>query len=197
MRILAFSDLHRDRDQARRLVEMSAGADLVVAVGDFASFHKGLERILEVLRGIEAPTVFVPGNHETEPALREACDGWQSATVLHGETTTISGVDFHGLGAAVPTTPFPWSNDLTDEEAAPLLANCPQGAVLVVHSPPKGHVDRAWGKHLGSRAILNAIVEKRPPLVLCGHIHECWGQESTVGESRVVNLGPSGRFFQL
>jgi hypothetical protein len=36
MRLLAFSDLHRDLGQAERLVERSAEADAVVASGDIA-----------------------------------------------------------------------------------------------------------------------------------------------------------------
>ena len=37
MRLLAFSDLHRDRSAARRLTRMAAEADVVVAAGDFAT----------------------------------------------------------------------------------------------------------------------------------------------------------------
>jgi len=33
------------------------------------------------------------------------------------------------------------SFDLTEEQAADKLAACPDGGVLVVHSPPKGYVD--------------------------------------------------------
>jgi Icc-related predicted phosphoesterase len=34
-------------------------------------------------------------------------------------------------------------------------------------------------------------------LAVCGHIHECWGQESSVGESRIVNLGPAGTLLEV
>lgn len=47
------------------------------------------------------------------------------------------------------------------------------------------------------RAILEAIVCKRPPLVICGHIDQCWGQESRVGESLTVSVGPQGRLLSL
>ncbi len=198
MRLLAFSDLHRDLGQAGTLVEMSAGADVVVGAGDFASVHEGLEETIAALAAIEKPTVLVPGNNETADALREAAAAWPAATVLHGEGATIEGVDFFGLGAGVPVTPWEWSFDLDEEAAAEMLAACPPGAVLVLHSPPQGHCDsNGAGMHFGSAALLGAIEEKRPRLAVCGHIHESWGCESAVGETPIRNLGPSGLLIDV
>jgi Icc-related predicted phosphoesterase len=198
MRLLAFSDLHRDLDQAARLVELSADADAVIAAGDFASVHEGLAEAIVALAEIEAPSVLVPGNNETEDALREAAAEWPSATVLHGEAAEIEGIQFFGLGAGVPITPWDWSFDLSEEQAAERLAGCPEDGVLVVHSPPHGHVDASSaGEHLGSTAILDTIEAKRPRLAVCGHIHESWGSESSIGATRIVNLGPSGTWFDL
>ena len=195
MRILAFSDIHRDTRQAARLAERSREVDVVIGAGDFASVHRGLEELIDMLVVIETPTVLVPGNNETEDALRGACGGWRAAHVLHGEGVELGGVPFFGLGAGVPTTPWPWSFDLTEDEAAEMLADCPSGGVLVVHSPPHGHVD--GDRHLGSEAILRAIEDKQPRLVVCGHIHESAGEESRVGPSRILNLGPAGTVIDL
>jgi Icc-related predicted phosphoesterase len=197
MRLLAFSDLHRDLTRGAQLVEMSAEADVVIGAGDFASVHEGLEETIEALSGIETPTVLVPGNNETVGALREAAGGWSSATVLHGEGTTIDGVEFFGLGAGIPVTPWDWSFDLDDEAATEMLAGCPEGAVLVLHSPPKDHCDSAGGGNFGSPALLRAIEEKRPRLAVCGHIHESWGCESQIGQTPVRNLGPKGTWIEL
>ena len=191
MKLLAFSDLHRDLGQAARLVEMSEEADAVAGVGDFASVHEGLAETIEALKPINKPTVLVPGNNETEEALREATGGW--ATVLHGGGTEMEGIPFFGIGAGIPVTPWDWSFDLTEEEADAKLAACPENAVLLSHSPPKGHVD----KGLGSAAVLRAAEDKQPRLVLCGHIHELWGQESRIAQARVMNLGPAGTFIEL
>jgi uncharacterized protein len=197
LRLLAFSDLHRDRDQAKRLAEMAADADVVIGAGDFATMHKGLDRTIDELRVIDKPALMIPGNGETDVELWQACAEWPSARILHGESADIDGTSFFGLGAGIPPTPFPWSFDLDEDVAAVKLEQCPDGAVMIVHSPPKGHLDKAFGRHLGSTAILEAIESKRPPLVLCGHIHQCQGQESAAGATRVVNLGPKGRFFEL
>ena len=198
MRLLAFSDLHRDLDQAAELERMCGDADVVVGAGDFASIHEGLEETIEALAAISVPTLLVPGNNETEDSLREAAAGWDAATVLHGDTAEVGGVEFFGLGAGVPVTPWDWSFDLSDDEAAELLAECPDEAVLIVHSPPLGHVDESSsGDHLGSAAILDAIERSRPSLAVCGHIHESWGSESEVGPTRIVNLGPRGTWFEV
>lgn len=198
MRILAFSDLHRDLGAAAAIVERSSEFDVVIAAGDFANQHSGLEESIDALKGIETPTVLVPGNNETEAALRTACAGWEAATVLHGESAEIAGVELFGLGAGIPTTPWDWSFDLTEDEAGARLAACPEGAVLVVHSPPRGHCDQSSaGDHLGSAAIAAAIADKRPPLAVCGHIHEAWGERSQLGPTEIANLGPGGAEFEL
>lgn len=196
VKLLAFSDLHRDLDQGAKLVEMSADADVVIGAGDFASIHEGLEETIAALAAIEQPTVLVPGNNETADALRAATADWEAATVLHGEATTIDGVEFFGLGAGVPTTPWEWSFDLSDEEAAAMIEPCPEGAVLVLHSPPKGHCDGP-GEGFGSPALLAAIEAKRPRLAVFGHIHEAWGCTSEAAGAPLYNLGPSGTWLEL
>ena len=198
MKILAFSDVHRDLDQCGELAERSTDADVVIGAGDFASVHDGLEETIAALSAIQAPTVLVPGNNENEEELRRACEGWGGSIVLHGQGTEIDGVQFFGLGAGVPVTPWDWSFDLDEQQAAERLADCPDGAVLVVHSPPKGHCDTSGsGEHLGSVAILDAIERTRPKVAVCGHIHESWGAECEIGSTPVFNLGPSGRLLDL
>jgi uncharacterized protein len=198
VKLLAFSDLHRDLAQGARLVEMSAAADVVIGAGDFASVHEGLEETIAALAAIEAPTVLVPGNNETADALRAAAAAWPAATVLHGEGATIAGAEFFGLGGGVPVTPWEWSFDLDDKTAAEMLAACPEGAVLVLHSPPRGHCDAGGdGTSFGSPALLRAIEEKRPRLAVCGHIHESWGCESEIGPTPVRNLGPAGTWIEV
>jgi Icc-related predicted phosphoesterase len=142
--------------------------------------------------------VLVAGNGESSKELQDGCASWPGAHVLHGSGCEIGGVAFWGLGGAVPVTPFgPWSYDLPEEEAAALLTGCPQRGVLVTHSPPWGHVDLAGGKHLGSRAVAETVERVWPRLVVCGHIHACWTEESLIGGTRIVNAGPGGVWAEL
>lgn len=193
MKLLAFSDVHCDLGAIDSLVTQARTADVVAGVGDFASVHEGLEQTLAPLEAIEAPLLLVPGNNETVDALRAATAGWDDTTVLHGEGATTDGIPFYGLGAGIPTTPWDWSFDLTEDEATEMLADLPQQAILLSHSPPKGHVD----KNLGSTAVLEAARNTRARAVLCGHIHEEWTNESHIDGTLVRNLGPDGYVLDL
>jgi Icc-related predicted phosphoesterase len=193
--LLAFSDIHQDLEQARKLAEMSRDADVLIAAGDFGSVHRGVAELIDMLVVVETPTLLVPGNNETEGELRDACGGWKAATVLHGEGVDVDGVRFWGLGGGIPTTPWDWSFDLDEDEAERALAGCPDDVdVLVLHSPPKGHLD---GRDLGSEAILRAIERVQPAVAVCGHIHECAGQEDRIGSTRLLNLGPRGTWIDV
>jgi Icc-related predicted phosphoesterase len=199
MNLLCVSDLHTDLAACRSVVERSRSADVVVLAGDFARQHRLLEETIEALRPITKPCVLVPGNNERPDALHAACDGWANARVLHGSGGTIDGVPFWGLGAGVPVTPFgAWSFDLTEQEARGLLDGCPGDGVLVSHSPPKGHGDRTSdGQSVGSAAVLEAIERCGPKLVVCGHVHDSWGSDTTAGPTRILNAGPAGKLATI
>jgi Icc-related predicted phosphoesterase len=158
--------------------------------------RRGVEQLIDMLVVVETPTVLVPGNNESLEELREACAGWRAATVLHGDGVEIDGVSFWGLGGGIPTTPWPWSWDLTEEEAGRAMDACPPGVeVLVLHSPPKGYLDGP--RSLGSEAQLRGIERVKPRVAVCGHIHECGGEKARVGETQLFNLGPAGRLIEL
>lgn len=198
MRLLLSSDIHCDIRAARELVRRAENADVLVVAGDLAVMREGLQKTVDALAETTTPTVLVAGNGESAEELRSACEGWPAARVLHGNGWTLDGVDFWGVGGAIPVTPFgAWSYDLSEEEGAALLDGCPEGVVLVTHSPPFGHVDGAGPRHLGSHAVLDAIRRARPRLVVCGHIHGHWAEESWEGETRIVNAGPSGIWAEL
>ena len=100
---------------------------------------------------------------------------------------------FFGLGGGVPVTPWEWSFDLSEQQAERMLTGLPPGAALLVHSPPRGHVDGG----LGCAAVLRAIQQQRPRLVLGGLVHERWGQQRRVGDVPVRNLDPGGAVIDL
>ncbi|KAA1259226.1 Calcineurin-like phosphoesterase superfamily domain protein [Rubripirellula obstinata] len=199
MKILCFSDLHRDRDAAMRLVNIAEDVDVVIGAGDFANRHQGATDTLEILSQINLPAVLVPGNGETVEELRLAAATWSTATILHGEGCVVGGVNFWGVGGGIPVTPFgDWSYDFSEEEAVPMLTGTPTGGVLVVHSPPIDTVDHdSKGLIRGSQAIRDAVESKKPQLVVCGHIHSDWGKKIKLGPTSILNAGPQGMIVEI
>ncbi|KAA3661247.1 MAG: serine/threonine protein phosphatase [Chloroflexi bacterium] len=199
MKLLLFSDVHAHEERCLALVALAEMADIVIGAGDFGNLRRQVNSTVDILTAIKKPTIVVPGNAESYDELVASCRNWPEATVLHGSGTTVNGVRFYGIGGGIPVTPFgSWSYDFSEDEARELLADCPEGAILITHSPPKGVVDMASnGLSLGSVAIREIILAKSPPLVVCGHIHESAGQQIVVGESVVINAGPAGIFWEL
>lgn len=199
MRLLLCSDLHADLAAASSLVERSTSADVLVVAGDVGNLRRSLQPCVDVLSRARCPAVLVAGNNESVDELRTACRGWAGAVVLHGDAAVVRGVTFFGVGGGIPVTPFgAWSWDFTEEEAAGLLQGCPEGAVLVSHSPPRGACDRSsGGQSLGSRSVREAVLRARPALVVCGHIHGSAGEQAVLGGVPVVNAGPAGRWWDL
>lgn len=199
MRFLLFSDLHCDIAAAQNLVEMSREVDVVIGAGDFARMRRGLQETIDALAAIDRPSILVPGNNESYEELANACKVWPAANVLHGSGTEIDGIKFWGVGGAIPITPFgPSSYDFSEDEGQRLLADCPQGAILVSHSPPKGVVDESpSGESLGSLAVLETVKRCRLTLVVCGHIHSGSGRSTKLGSTQVVNAGPRGILWDV
>ncbi|TWT83275.1 Calcineurin-like phosphoesterase superfamily domain protein [Planctomycetes bacterium CA13] len=194
MKYLCFSDLHRDTSAAKNLVTIARDVDVVIGAGDFATRHAGIDDTLNILSAIEKPAVLVPGNGETAEELREGAMNWKSATVLHGDGCTISGVEFWGVGGGIPKTPFgDWSYDFDEGEANKLLDGCPSKGILVVHSPPIDTVDHDnSGKIRGSQSIRDCVEATKPLFVVCGHIHSDWEKQTMLGETKILNAGPRG-----
>lgn len=199
VRILAFSDLHRDQAAARAITSAAESADVVVGAGDFATLGSGLADTLDILFAITAPLIMVAGNHDDLDQLRIAATGNPSVHVLHGSAARVHGIAFYGLGFEIGTKPgaLPQSI-LSEEEAAKQLQACKRGSVLITHAPPHGVADiQRDGSHQGSTAIRSRIEDAKPVLNLCGHIHHSWGATGMIGQCRIANLGPRVHWFEL
>ena len=97
----------------------------------------------------------------------------RSATSLHQMKAEVGGMTFIGLGGSNPTifdTPFELEEEDIAEKLEPLME---EDAVMVLHCPAYGILDKvSGGKSVGSTAILDLVKRYRPRVVLSGHIHE-------------------------
>ena len=139
MKLLLFSDIHLNEKFCKHIVDLSHNVDIVIGAGDYCSLRRNLDRVIGWLSIITKPTLLVPGNAESYEELVNACQGWSTSHVLHGNGTQVHGILFFGIGGGIPVTPFgSWSYDFSEIEAENLLKNCPRDAILISHSPPKG-----------------------------------------------------------
>lgn len=199
MKVLAFSDLHRDKDAAYALLAASTDANVVVGAGDFATKHIGATDTLDILEQCRVPVILTHGNHDDPDEVQRICAQHPNLHYLHGAAMTVNGVSFFGLGGEIPSrNSFSWNAAETEEQAAKMLEKCPPNAVLVTHTPPHGIADlQKNGDHEGSDAILEATMTAEPKILFCGHIHHAWGSSGQIGETAVHNLGPTINWFEL
>ncbi len=196
MNILAFSDPHADAAAVREVARLANSADqhidAVVGAGDFADRGKGTSDMLAILDALDCPLILVSGNHDRLDEMREFVGSRPRMHLLHGNTVTLSGVVFVGIGSAIARAePSPNSEWLHEDQAEHMLASQARADVVVSHTPPRGTVDlHPDGSSGGSVAIRNAVRRLQPSLCLCGHVHNAHRMQHRLGSTLVHNLGP-------
>jgi Icc-related predicted phosphoesterase len=110
---------------------------------------------------------------------------------LEDNACEVMGVRIHGT-PWVPNLPF-WAfygSENALGAAYELVQPCD---VLLTHGPPCGAGDlaprgKSSGEHVGSEACRAAVQRTKPPIVVCGHIHEGYGKHA-VQVSALRGLG--------
>ncbi len=193
MRLLLVADIH---DAVDKVEALDGGYDAVIAAGDY-TYKRRLDAAVEVLKSLRriAPVYFVPGNTDP-PELARYSD--RDIHPLHGRVVELGEYRVGGVGGSLPT-PFDDLFRLGEEEIESLLNQLtPTPQILVVHNPPRGHLDKVGRvKPVGSVAVRRYIETKQPKLSIHGHIHEDWGID-LLGETVLVNPGPlrQGRYAE-
>ncbi|MGI9294730.1 MAG: metallophosphoesterase family protein, partial [Pseudomonadales bacterium] len=98
MKILAFSDIHRNVDVAQQLVSASQDADVLIGAGDFGTRGQGASDTIDILKSVQIPTIIVSGNHDSSIELEGMCSNWKLGHFLHGTSIKVKDFTFFGLG---------------------------------------------------------------------------------------------------
>lgn len=205
VRVLHISDIHCGRPYVAAHVDaaetLARSLDLtsIVISGDMAQrarVHE-FEQARDVLARFRAiaPTIVVPGNHDT--AWWHAPFGFGDAARMHERyrryvhdelepTLRVPGVSVIGLNSAMGTTaqtltwyPRDWrvKGGLTDSqlsEATRRLRESPASdlrMLVVHHNVVRGRLSNRWGlKH--PQHVLDTLAAARPHVVCTGHDHE-------------------------
>ena len=63
--------------------------------------------------------------------------------------------------------------------------------IIVTHTPPRSHCDqKPNGTFVGCDALRQALSRVRPPLAVCGHVHEGRGYERIRWQPALIRTGP-------
>jgi Icc-related predicted phosphoesterase len=112
--------------------------------------------------------------------------------LLDGQTTEIGGRTFGFVGGGL-RTPMRTPYELSDEDYAAKVAAVGAVDVLCCHIPPAvpALLYDVVGRRLerGSEAVLDAIRDTQPDLVLYGHVHNPLRSRTRVGRTECVNVG--------
>lgn len=197
MRILGISDVHGNAEGLCLLKRIDA--DIVAVCGDLhnmGTFDKA-QPVVEALADLERPVLIIPGNMDPREFASKL---WEKAGFinLHEQSYIFQDYGFIGFGGIVPKSMK--FDDKTryyhrDEDVYEALARLHEEIdgmrrrIVMTHQPPRGILATIHsGEITGCVSLRRFIEEYQPDLLICGHIHEAWG-EAQLGATKIVNLG--------
>lgn len=193
MRIYATADIHgrQERLHAIRNAISFHRPDVLVLAGDITNYTRPIPT-MDLLNDLPVPVLAVRGN--TDPAKIETLiDNYSNITLLHLNEIIMNDTAFVGVSGTIP---LPFRSRLCFRENSIIETIRPlikKHSVLIVHPPPWGILDDAFGKfHAGCKSLRKLVSELQPRIVICGHIHESLGT-AYIGETLVVNCSMGKR----
>ncbi|MFH0869499.1 MAG: metallophosphoesterase [archaeon] len=195
MIVLTFGDTHGEERALRKAGKKAGRADIILCNGDVTIFEHNLKRILKTIAGFGKPTLIVPGNHESETALRGECSKYSNMIYLHKDFYEKDGVVFCGYGGGGFSTV-----DREFERFTKKIMARSKGKklVLLLHGPAYGNItDLMPIGHVGNKSYAEFIRQAKPVLVVSGHIHETNDTYEKVGKTLVINPGPEGELIKI
>jgi len=189
-KIVFISDTHNKHKHltSNAYGNILGSGDILVHAGDCTSMGQKHEitQFLEWFSNTEFEhKIFIAGNHDF--GFEEQTDIAQEyknlgITYLFDNDITIDGIKFYGS----PWQPefHNWAFNLPrGEELAAKWGKIPDDVdILITHGPAYGILDYApIGGHVGCEELYRKIVEVKPKIHVCGHIHDSYGQKSMGG----------------
>lgn len=192
MRIYAVADIHGKPDRIALIRENlnEIKPDALVVAGDITNYAN-CKAVIEQFRRMPAPVLAIRGNTDP-PKVSHLLEDAPNITSLHLKKHKINEIVFVGAGGTIPV-PFDSRMGFREKKTLKILAALiDEKSVLVTHPPPRGILDEAFGRfHAGCRRLRQLVLQHRPKLLLCGHIHE-WPGVACLGTTQVVNCCMTG-----
>ena len=222
MKILATSDMHGNLDK----LDLS-GVDLAIFAGDIAPL-RGMSSwdVYDQLKWMnieffgfcetwkDAKIVFVPGNHDFFPLIKERF-GYKlheknlnlvlasNATMLIDKLIEVGGLKIYGA-PWVPIISYRWAFEAESDKLKERFSLIPKGVdILVTHTPPRFNklgISLEYGpdsENFGCSELADEIFKKEPKICFCGHIHSGDHQMNSLGSSEVWNVARVNESYDI
>jgi len=189
-KIVFISDTHNKHKHltSKGMGNILGSGDYLIHAGDCTSMGSKNEitQFLEWFSNTDFKhKIFIAGNHDF--GFEQQTDIAQEykdmgVIYLFDNEVTIDGIKFYGS----PWQPefHNWAFNLPrGEELAQKWEQIPNDVdVLITHGPAYGILDYApIGGHVGCEELYRKIVEVKPKIHVCGHIHDGYGQKTMGG----------------
>ncbi len=191
MRVLAFTDVHSEKEAEREILKKMEDVDIAICAGDLANFGKMDWEFIEEMDGFGIPIFFVHGTHEDEEIAKKI-DDYRNWHWVHNDIFEFNGLKISGYG------------DLEfrrgDRELLRLIDRLEgeERVLFVSHIPPFGtSLDLLIDRHVGNELLTILIYEIKPILYVCGHLHENFGMKEKILETLIINPGPYGEVIEI
>ena len=220
-KVLAVSDLHGN------LKDLNfEGIDVVVIAGDFAELKGGgkwhlhdqkkwiQKKFIPLCEKFpEVDFCVIPGNHDMclDPKKIALCHGvdlrisWPANVhLLIDQEIEVKGLKIYGT-PQIPIISRRWAFECEHEELVKKFSKIPENLdILITHSPPHipdSSIDRSnqFGGYeaFGSGELAQAIFEKSPRYVFCGHIHTGTHDEVMFESSKLYNVSRVDEYYEI
>ena len=201
-KILAAGDIHGDSMLSERLAQKAKeeNVDLVVLAGDLTFLDQSTDNIIGPFAKVGKEVLLIPGNHENLSTINFLSTMYENAKNLHGRSLKFGDVGIFGAGGTTNVGPF---SALSEEEMYRLLKNGfkyvqdSRFKIMVTHEHPSNTLMERFAGFNGSESIEGAIRSFKPDIALCSHVHQAWGMEERLGDTRLINVGREGKIIEI
>lgn len=191
MKLLAFVDMHGDIKAMTNLASKAPDVDMILCAGDISRFENNLSHILARFDKLNKPMLIIHGNHESASTLKSAAERFNNIHFMHKEAKIFNNVLFMGFGGGGFDRNTPEIEEFFKKHQK--LLEKAERTIFLTHAPPyKTKLDQINGSNNGNNTTRNMIIRHQPYIVVCGHFHENWNKLDILGNTKIINPGPSG-----
>ena len=222
MKIYAVSDMHGNLGRLD-----PSGCDIVIVAGDFAPLGGfGKWHVYEQKKWVQdeffswinkypgVQFVIVPGNHDmfADPKYQAAYRDvnfsvqWPSnVKFLLNSGCEINGLKFWGT-PNIPIINYRWAFESDGDILRKRFSEIPENIdMLVSHAPPRipGQFVDVSLQHgvdsepYGSHELAEAVFEKKPRYLFCGHIHSGYHGQVMFGNTAIYNVSRVDESYEI